>query len=321
MSLDREQLFAIQREVLQPHSDKPDAKVMGEYGQRIPVAAEQGEGFFDFHHFDQLLLGRADCLFKQNAEFENNASRYHYGIHIALSGETRFSLSDSEQTLVRKSPEIWLIKGSMQSTRANVAANERIRNILIELSPDFIRPLGCEAHRHSLCQQLISSPAPTLMRLLDPSAETINWAWQLFDYPSATTYLQLMALQGASFTFVSHLLNLQQQPRSAQTFAQLRAEYARELLDKDYAKHWSIPLLARKSGINECDLKREFKGLTGLTINHYLRQQRMRAAMTMLERGQHNLLQIADGTGYNSKDYFIRVFRDFYGFHPKVISS
>ncbi len=319
MPLDKEKLFATQRKVLENHADELDSNFMGEYSQRVPIAPERGEGFFDFHVFDNLLLGRADCTFKNDSTFINEARHFSYGIHIMLSGELPLQLLGTEQTITPKAPEIWLSKGEFGTTQARVTANQHVRNIVIEFTPEFIEPLGREADADSLCTQLIESESPRFIRLPTPSAETIQLAWKLYDYAGATSYLELMAIQGATFSLVSHLLNSSQVAKPPVSSASASSLKAQAMLDEQFAHNWSIRTLARAVGINECDLKREFKAITGSTINYYLRTQRMRAALTMLESGENNLAHIADAVGYRSKDYFVRVFRQYYGFHPKDI--
>lgn len=319
MTLDKEKLFATQRETLKAQTDSIDANFLPEYSQRIPIPPEQGTGFFDFHYFEDVLLGRADCTFKQDTHFSNNVPHYTYGIQIILSGELSLTLSGTKQSLSPKAPEIWLNKGDLGTTDAAVAANQRIRNILIEFSPDFIERIGQEAPTDSLCRQLIYADSPSFIRLPTPSAETIKQMWALYDYAGATNHLELLAIQGATFSLLSHLLNTSAKTKKIISHARTGAERAKAVLDTCYAKPWATRKLARQVGINECDLKREFKALTGMTINHYQRSRRMCIALNLLENGENNLSKIADAVGYQSKDYFVRVFRNYYGFHPKHI--
>ncbi len=319
MTLDRDKLFTNQREALKDHAEDVSPDFIGDYSQHIPISPEQGKGYFDFHHFDDFLLGRADCCFKKDANFMAQESQYSYGIHIMLSGELQVKLEKIQQNFTPKAPEIWLSKGDLGISQAKAKANTQIRNLLIEFSPDFLKSLGKDAEPNSLCQQLLNSQSPSFIQLPSPSAETINLSWKLYEYPGATSYLQLMAIQGAALSLVSHLLNTTVNSENTPSAAQQGALRAKKILDKDYHKRWSIRALARQAMTNECDLKREFKQLTSLTINHYQRKQRMQVALNLIENGENNLAKVADSIGYQSKDYFVRVFQQYYGFHPNSI--
>lgn len=317
MALDKDALFSTQREVLEHYSEAIDSQFLVEYSQHVSIAAEKGQGFFDFHHFEHFLLGRADCLFYQDADFCSDSRHYHYGIQILLSGQASLSLASTRHQIDHRAPEIWLSKGDLGATQVRIPAQQRVRNILIEFNADFVEQLGKDAHENSLCKQLMHAASPGFIRLPTPVAATIKMAWQLYEFKGAVSHLDLIAIQGATISFISHLLNTASVAKMPNTKARACATSVKAVLEQQFAKTWTTKTLARQAGINECDLKRAFKALTGTSINQYQRSQRMHMALDLLQKGENNLTHIADCVGYHSKDYFVRVFCAYYGFHPK----
>jgi AraC-like DNA-binding protein len=79
----------------------------------------------------------------------------------------------------------------------------------------------------------------------------------------------------------------------------------------------SLTALARRFGINECKLKRGFKGLFGTTVFGYLRRRRMEYAATRLEGSNATILEIAEEVGYSNPSHFSRAFEEEFGCLPR----
>jgi len=87
----------------------------------------------------------------------------------------------------------------------------------------------------------------------------------------------------------------------------IQAHYARAVTVQEVAEH------AYLATPYACTL---FKQETGVTINDYLTQQRMRAARELLETTQQKLYQISQAVGYTDQAYFTKQFRKHCGMNP-----
>lgn len=94
-----------------------------------------------------------------------------------------------------------------------------------------------------------------------------------------------------------------------------KLDEARKLLENQFEKTWTIPLLAREVGLNEKKLKAGFRQIIGKTIHSYHRQVRMEAAASMLQEGM-SVTQVAYATGFTSLSHFSKIFRDNTGLSP-----
>ncbi|PID65993.1 MAG: hypothetical protein CR975_04985 [Gammaproteobacteria bacterium] len=315
MSLDKNKLFSTQQQVLQQHILESTPKSYNS-SQHITIPKSEGNGFFDMHYFDDLLLGRSDICYFQDKQLTNANVEKACSFHIMLSGEVRYHWQAQDKFYTMKSPEIWFLMGDFGLCSSHMAANCRIKNLLLHFSPEFLQKLVPDTPQNSSLIRLLHSDKTDAIRLSDLSIKTRQFAEQLYRYP-AKEPVEFLAIHGACLSFVNQLLteNLNNiKSNDKPTSAML----VRDFLDEYYDKNLTIRQLAHKFCTNECDLKRQFKHLTGLTINRYRRNRRLQIALSLLEQGIP-IAKVASQVGYNSTDYFVRVFSKHMGVNPKNI--
>lgn len=91
---------------------------------------------------------------------------------------------------------------------------------------------------------------------------------------------------------------------------------ARDILGEEWQNPPTISVLARRIGLNECYLKSGFRKYTGCTIGEYVRQERMKRALALIESDLYSLLEIALMVGYSNPSHFSAAFKRFYGKLP-----
>lgn len=89
--------------------------------------------------------------------------------------------------------------------------------------------------------------------------------------------------------------------------AYLQEHYAEEITLEEVASHFHI---------SKSSLTSNFKNITGLTINEYIRVYRVRKAKTLLLQTNLSITEIASQTGFGNVTYFERVFKVFYEMSP-----
>ncbi|MBT2563128.1 helix-turn-helix transcriptional regulator [Pedobacter sp. ISL-68] len=93
-------------------------------------------------------------------------------------------------------------------------------------------------------------------------------------------------------------------------------ENAKQLLDESPSLSPSIKYISRKVGLNECDLKREFKKAFGLPIKQYVIKQRMEYAQKMLKETDLPVGEISTMLGYANRGHFANLYQRYFGFSP-----
>lgn len=78
----------------------------------------------------------------------------------------------------------------------------------------------------------------------------------------------------------------------------------------------TIEEIARMVGLNVNKLQDGFKRLYKLTVNSYIHKTRLDLAIYLLTNSDHNMSEIVEKIGLNSKSYFSKIFKESYGLSP-----
>lgn len=73
---------------------------------------------------------------------------------------------------------------------------------------------------------------------------------------------------------------------------------------------------SREMGMSRMQLHRKLKALTGLSTSAFIRSQRLKSAIPMLQNTQATIAEVCYSTGFNSPSYFIKCFKETYGRTP-----
>jgi YesN/AraC family two-component response regulator len=94
-------------------------------------------------------------------------------------------------------------------------------------------------------------------------------------------------------------------------------QQARRYLKKNYKdQEISLQKLADELKLDKVYLNTIFKEVTGQNFVDYLNQKRITMAKILLAQTNQSITNIAYDVGYNSLDYFIRLFKTKTGFTP-----
>jgi TolB-like protein/AraC-like DNA-binding protein/Tfp pilus assembly protein PilF len=93
-----------------------------------------------------------------------------------------------------------------------------------------------------------------------------------------------------------------------QVIAEIEANMADE--------HFGVSDLADKVGMSRSNLLRKVQKLTGHSVSVLIRQVRLHHARELLQQGSLNVSEVSYKVGFNSTSYFIKCFREHYGYPP-----
>lgn len=79
----------------------------------------------------------------------------------------------------------------------------------------------------------------------------------------------------------------------------------------------TIDKLAEKMAVSRNTLTRKVKAYTGVTVNKYINNCRMKKAVELLSDGHHRINEVAYQVGFSSPSYFAKVFQNQFGKLPK----
>lgn len=90
--------------------------------------------------------------------------------------------------------------------------------------------------------------------------------------------------------------------------------YVKDNLNKDL----SVPALAERTGLSPSELQQGFQHLTGMTVNSYVREQKLTAGLELLKSGGYNVSETLYMVGFSSLSYFSRKFKERWGVSPSA---
>ncbi len=81
-------------------------------------------------------------------------------------------------------------------------------------------------------------------------------------------------------------------------------------------EYFGVSELAGEVNMSRSNLLRKVKSSTSLSVSQLIRKVRLKNAKVYLEDNRHNISEIAIKVGFSSTSYFIKCFKDEYGFPP-----
>lgn len=90
-----------------------------------------------------------------------------------------------------------------------------------------------------------------------------------------------------------------------------------EVIGKNLAnEQFGVTELAEAMNMSRSNLLRKVKKSTNLPVNQLIREARLKRAMELLQNSASNVSEVSHQVGFNSTSYFIKCFREHYGFPP-----
>lgn len=91
----------------------------------------------------------------------------------------------------------------------------------------------------------------------------------------------------------------------------------KEILNDNCSKHLSLQFLSDELGVHPVHLSRSIPKYFSATLGNYMRQQKVKKALTYLLNSQHSLTEITYLCGFADQSHFTRTFKSYFGKTPK----
>ena len=86
-------------------------------------------------------------------------------------------------------------------------------------------------------------------------------------------------------------------------------------------EQFGVSELANEIGMSRSNLLRKIKKLTKLSVSQFIRQIRLKNAMDLLKQDIFTVSEVSYKVGFGSTSYFIKCFREHYGFPPGEVDT
>lgn len=129
------------------------------------------------------------------------------------------------------------------------------------------------------------------------------------------------AIPGYKLECMAHLISIMREIASKSERQELGEENRDMLkaifcLEDNYLEDVAIDELVKISGLKECQFRRKFKRIKGMSPVKYRNALRLGKAAEILRSGEYSVVETAMMVGYDDPNYFSRLFKDYFGSSP-----
>ena len=97
--------------------------------------------------------------------------------------------------------------------------------------------------------------------------------------------------------------------------------HAKSILTADFLNPPTIPVLARRCGLNEFTLKKEFKRTFNTTMFTFVQKLKMEQAWALIREKNHSVSQAANAVGYINVSHFSSAFKKQFRINPGILKK
>lgn len=234
---------------------------------------------------------------------------FEQGIQISSGSGERHSLRANSVTVFYASSTHWSV--SCPST-------PRGQFMLLVYPPSFaVQQLAFYPSLESARQRMIQDPSFVIPNAVYPMPASLSQLlYQLLYMPLSPNMNAELVLRVLAEVF--RRMSCQPPPKPSFPLSDVEGVIAaRQWIDAHLERHYTIPQIARKTGMNEYQLKAGFKQFYGVGLYRYLLNQRLLMARIQLEETRKSIRQIARLAGYRSATNFSTAFKRVFDVTPK----
>jgi TolB-like protein/AraC-like DNA-binding protein/Tfp pilus assembly protein PilF len=115
-----------------------------------------------------------------------------------------------------------------------------------------------------------------------------------------------------SFKPIDELKSMTESSLDKDFFSQLTAKVEENISNE----HFGVAELADAMNMSRSNLLRKVKKETNLSVSQLIRDTRLKKGMDLLQKTSFNVSEVSHQVGFSSTSYFIKCFREYYGFPP-----
>lgn len=93
------------------------------------------------------------------------------------------------------------------------------------------------------------------------------------------------------------------------------------LIKDKYPFIYGVEELSEMLGVSKCHLIRVFSSHVGISPGQYLKEERLKNSLTLLQSGRYAVKEVAAMVGYEGENYFCKVFKKRFGVTPGKLKA
>lgn len=311
MSKENKGLLDAHNKVIQSHNDGFWQSDIYESYIVNRLNTDYGLGFVDVYNFRQFSLSRMHVALTHPYQNETPNNLHYFGISFILSGHQHLTFKNVDDDITFQKGQVWFYKGNLGEARISLPGKEKISVLSLYFDKQIFEHSEQLELLDEEAKKLLAMDSPAFLKVHNVNPKLFLKAHQLLNRDSATNSIELMQFESDGLGILVDFLTRKTTEKIEVNDA---IDMAVVILNSEFATSITIPKLARRVGINECDLKKHFKQHTGKTIKRYILDKRMTLAAELV-KCDTPMQTVADQTGFSNKYYFQKVFNEYFRIH------
>ncbi|MEL4308027.1 helix-turn-helix domain-containing protein [Joostella sp. CR20] len=291
------------------HTSKNEALSLSTY----QLINSYGKGTISLIEFEEVSVQVSNFELERDLVFYDEFDENVLLMSFLLDGEKIISLRGNSDIL-NESQECYASKIANFKGYIRFTGGKPLRQVTIRLPYSFLKQKGIAdaSMFKSFADEDIVQPITNeiLSVLMSFQFEVLNL--QELRLVAEAKVLELLALQMQLYKEgVAEKVNASQDKILKKVYA------AKQLMLENLDKNYSIKEMSRMLALNEYIFKKEFKRISGSSINEFYTQEKMNKAANLLVTSQMPIYEIAEQIGYKNATHFSAAFKRFYHKTPK----
>ncbi|UOO91378.1 helix-turn-helix domain-containing protein [Vitreoscilla stercoraria] len=273
-------------------------------------------GYTDLYRFNRIVLFRNNYSSNTAQHLINEKNLLNFGINITIKGRFDFHFPDLHTDISVFPMQVWLRRGCLGVVEADIPNQTIIQSVGLDFDVQLLEQLLPDKAVNEISQFFLASPDQAAVQIMrKPPPVLFLLAEQLLDLPHGSNEFDLLKIESISLNLLTHLFADQTHHYHS---VPTQIVMAQHILDTEVIQNHTIRQLSKQVGLNECDLKKQFKHHTGLTIASYAKKAKMETALVLLSSGMRPI-KVANHLGYCNLHYFTKVFTTYHGYTPNSL--
>ncbi len=289
----------------------------GLYTKKFQFLPEYGEGYLEYHRFEGLQVSIFDAMLHQDFNISRKQTVDALELSFLIDGEQIIKIDGNKDDFIYENQESYLVYIPNVSGSVKYHKNKPLKEVKIRMTQDFIKKYELDTSyeiktKYALRQFKNSFIKPLCTKTQEILAEIL--------IDNRQGLLKRLFLESKVLELLS--LQLDTKPKNntdvSNTDHHIKKLYnVQYIINTDLTTQHSVYDLARKVGMNDFMLKKEFKRVFGTTIFEYTLNLRMTKAKKLLKYTKKPIYEISELVGYKNSTHFTAAFKKIEGTTPK----
>lgn len=285
--------------------------------KKFTLLNNYGTGFFESFSIDGITIHLSQISLIKNIKIKWRYTKSVFELSYLLNGEKLIELDTVKRPIIYESLDSYFVNLKDSSGTVTYLKNKSYSECKIHMHTSFIEKYNiqesdfkivaknnfynshfkphCKYTQHILTEVISDNQKGFFKRLFLESK-----VLELLRLYLSKTAIEKTDIITNSSNYIKKLYQVQ------------------SIISSDLSQQHTIGELARRTGLNDFILKKEFKTTFGKTVFEYVTHLRMKKAKKLLKHTQKPIYEIAELVGYKNATHFSAAFKRFSEMSPKL---